>query len=132
MARNRKYQSAAIRFGPALKAFLLCLLIGGSGIGYVWQKDQIQRLGEQIKKRELRLAALQDENEKRRKQLATMRAPAFLERRIKELNLGLAAPQLTQVWRLDEPAREAGSPVSERQYAAQDGSNGLEREYNRR
>jgi len=45
MARNRKSQSAAIRFGPALKAFLLCLLIGGSGIGYVWQKDQIGRLG---------------------------------------------------------------------------------------
>ena len=45
MARNRKYQSAAIRFGPALKALLLCLLIGGSGVGYVWQKDQIIRLG---------------------------------------------------------------------------------------
>jgi hypothetical protein len=41
MARNRKNQSAAMRFGPVLKALLLCLLIGGSGIGYVWQKDQI-------------------------------------------------------------------------------------------
>ena len=118
MARNRKYQSAAIRFGPALKAFLLCLLIGGSGIGYVWQKDQIQRLGEQIKKREIRLAALKNENEKRARQLATMRSPAFLERRIKELNLGLAAPQLPQVWRLDEPSR--ANPQSRVQYAAQD------------
>ena len=45
MARNRKYQSAANRFGPALKAFLLCLLIGGPGVGYVWQKDQISQLG---------------------------------------------------------------------------------------
>ena len=75
MARNRKYQSAAIRFGPALKAFLLCLLIGGSGVGYVWQKDQIYELGQQIKKRELRLAELEDQNEKLRKQLATMRSP---------------------------------------------------------
>ena len=32
MAKNRKHQSAAIRFGPALKAFLLCLLIGGSAL----------------------------------------------------------------------------------------------------
>jgi hypothetical protein len=120
MARNRKYQSAAIRFGPALKAFLLCLLIGGSGIGYVWQKDQIQRLGEQIKKRELRVAALRDENEKRGRQLATMRSPAFLERRIKELNLGLAAPQLPQVWHLDEPSRDAANPRPGGQYAAQE------------
>ena len=30
MAANRKSQSAAIRFGPVLKALLLCLLIGGS------------------------------------------------------------------------------------------------------
>ena len=70
MARNRKYQSAAIRFGPALKAFLLCLLIGGSGVGYVWQKDQISQLGQQIKKRELQLAELGNQNEKLRKQLA--------------------------------------------------------------
>src|ERR1035438_1430153 len=82
MARNRKYQSAASRFGPALKAFLLCLLIGGSGVGYVWQKDQIAQLGQQIKKRELRLGDLEDQSEKLRKQLATMRSPPFLERRI--------------------------------------------------
>jgi hypothetical protein len=132
MARNRKYQSAAIRFGPALKAFLLCLVIGGSGIGYVWQKDQIQRLGEQIKSREQRLSALRDENEKRRKQLATMRSPAFLERRIKELNLGLAAPELPQVWRLEEPPGEGASSRGERQYAAQDSSNEVERDFNRK
>ena len=60
MAKNRKYQSAAIRFGPALKAFLLCLLIGGSGIGYVWQKNQIYELGQQIRKREMHLKEVQD------------------------------------------------------------------------
>ena len=72
MARNRKHQSAAIRFGPTLKALLLCLLIGGSGVGYVWQKDQIYKLGQQIKKREVRLRELADNNEKLRKQLGTM------------------------------------------------------------
>jgi hypothetical protein len=97
MARNRKYQSAAIRFGPALKAFLLCLLIGGSGVGYVWQKDQISQLG---------------------KQIGTMRSPRYLERRIQELGLGLAAPQQTQVWRLTEPAGDLPRPEGERQYAA--------------
>jgi len=118
MARNRKYQSAAIRFGPVLKAFLLCLLIGGSGVGYVWQKDQIYQLGRQIKKRELRLAELADQNEKLRKQLATMRSPRFLEWRIQELGLGLMPPQPAQVWRLTEPARDWPRPEGERQYAA--------------
>jgi hypothetical protein len=120
MAKNRKSQSAAVRFGPALKAFLLCLLLGGSGVGYVWQKDQIAQLGQEIKKRELRLAQLEDQNEKLNKQLATMRSPRFLETRIKELNLGLVQPQAGQVWCLSEPSRELPKLASTREYAAQD------------
>jgi hypothetical protein len=106
MARNRKYQSAAIRFGPALKASLLCLLIAGSAIGYVWQKSQIDELGQQIRKREIHLKDLQSQNEKLRRQLAFMRSPSFLETRIKELNLNLMPPQPSQVWYLPEPSPE--------------------------
>ena len=118
MARNRKYQTATIRFGPALKAFLLCLLIGGSGIGYVWQKDQILQLGKQIKRRELQVTALADQIEKLRKQLGTMRSPRYLEKRIQELGLGLVAPQPAQVWRLSEPVRDLPGQEGERLYAA--------------
>ncbi len=122
MARNRRAQSAAIRFGPALKAFVLCLLIGGSGVGYVWQKEQIVRLGQQIKTRESRLSLLEAQNEKLRKQLATMRSPHFLEMRIRELNLGLVLPQPGQIWRLTEPAAEPAmaGPDTQAQYAVQD------------
>ena len=116
MARNRKYQSAAIRFGPALKAFLLCLLFCGSGVGYVWQKDQIRRLGQQIKEREIRLGQLEDENEKRRKQLAMLLSPASLESNIARLNLGMAQPQQSQVWRLPEPSREEPQAAPAQQY----------------
>jgi hypothetical protein len=119
MAKNRKNQSAAIRFGPSLKAFLLCLLIGGSGVGYVWQKNQIYELGKQTKRREVRLAELQDQNEKLRMQLATLRSSTFLERRVKELNLGLVQPQPNQIWRLVEPAPALVSAPDEKQYAAQ-------------
>ena len=119
MSRNRKYQSAAIRFGPVLKAFLLCLLIGGSGIGYVWQKNQIYELGQQIRKREQRLAALQDQNDKLRKQLAMMCSPGYLEARIKELNLGLVPPDPSQIWRLAEPEPDTRISPAVRQYAAQ-------------
>jgi hypothetical protein len=118
MARNRKYQSAAIRFGPALKAFLLCLLIGGSGVGYVWQKDQIFQLGKQRERREHQLAVLADQSERLRRQLGWMRSPDYLLKRIQELGLGLVPPQPTQVWRLSEPARDLPRPDGERQYAA--------------
>jgi hypothetical protein len=118
MRRNRKYQSAAIRFGPALKAFLLCLLIGGSGVGYVWQKDQISQLGQQIRKREIHLSGLEDQNEKLRRQLGWMRSPTYLESRIQELGLGLVPPQQAQVWRLNEPGRESQPAEVEPQNAA--------------
>jgi uncharacterized protein HemX len=119
MARNRKSQSAAIRFGPAIKAFLLCVLIGGSGVGYVWQKSQISELGQQIRKREFELAALQDQNEKLKKQLAMMYSPKYLEARIQELNLGLVPPQPSQIWRLREPSAELPEPGRGPQLAAQ-------------
>src|SRR5882672_2752612 len=119
MARNRRYQSAAIRFGPTLKALLLCLLIGGSGVGYVWQKNQIYQLGQQIKKRELCLEKLEQQNEKLKNQLGTMRTVQYLEKRIKDLNLGLAAPQPSLVWQLAEPARESPKVSAERQFAAE-------------
>ena len=117
MARNRKNQSAAIRFGPAIKAVLLCVLIGGSGVGYVWQRTQIAELGDQIRRREHELRALQDQNEKLKKQLAMMHRPAWLEARIKELNLGLVPPQPQQKWLLRLPADSLAAD-RERQLAA--------------
>jgi cell division protein FtsB len=121
MARNRKHQTAALRFAPALRAFLLCVLIGGSGIGYVWQKNQIADLSKQIKARELRFAELQDTNEKLRKQLATLQSPSQIERRVRELNLGLGPASPRQKLRLWEPGSEVAAPVAPRtvsQYAA--------------
>ena len=118
MARNRKYQSAAVRFGPPVKAFLLCLLIGGSGVGYVWQKSQIEGLGKQILKRERRLKDLDEQNAKLSKQLAEMHGPLYLDMRIKELHLGLVRASLAQVYKLPEPPREEPSPPAQPQYAA--------------
>jgi uncharacterized protein involved in exopolysaccharide biosynthesis len=103
MAKNRKNQSAAIRFGPALKALFLCLLIAGSAVGYVWQKSQIYQLGQQIRQREVRLARLQNDDRKLSDQLSILRSPTMLDRRVRELNLGLSPAQPMQVMRLAEP-----------------------------
>jgi len=102
MAKNRKNQAAAIRFGPALKASFLCLLIGGSAVGYVWQKNEIYRLGQQIRQRETKLAQLQNDNKRLGDQISILHSPVMIDRRAKELNLGLAPATPLQVVRLTE------------------------------
>lgn len=118
MAKNRKSQSVAGRFGPVIKAFLLCLLIGGSGVGYVWQKGQIEELGRQIKTRENRLGELKEQNKKLGDQLAQLRSPAKLDQRLRELNLKLGPPRQADKVTLAEPV---GVPRSgaDRQLATQ-------------
>ncbi len=100
MAKNRKNQAAEIRFGPVLKVVLLCALISGSAIGYVWQKGQIERLGHQIAERESKLKQLKNDNKLLSDQIAFLHHPVVLDRRVKELNLGLAPAQPLQVVRL--------------------------------
>ena len=119
MARNRKSQSAAIRFGPALKAAVLCLLIAGSGVGYVWQKDQIVRLGQEKKLREKKLEVLERKTTDYRRQLADLYSPTEIERRIRDLKLGLVLPQPSQMVFLNEPGIDMPAPNTVRQYASQ-------------
>jgi cell division protein FtsB len=116
MAKNRKNQAAAIRFGPALKASFLCLLIGGSAVGYVWQKNEIYRLGQQIRQRETKLVQLQSDNKRLGDQISILHSPVMLDQRAKELNLGLAPATPMQVVRLTEPPVASGKNGS-RQYA---------------
>lgn len=130
MARNRRHQSAAIRFGPALKAVALCLLIGGSAVGYVWQKDQIRQLGESFVAGERSLDELRRQNDKLRQQLFTLQSPAYLERLAQQHHLGLVRPAPDQVIRLPEPGSLPALPseVSRAaQYAARDERTGWAR-----
>ena len=103
MARNRKNQSAAIRFAPALKVTFLCMLVAGSAIGYVWQKNEIDRLGSIRAKDEKKLHDLNLENQRWTDQLAILHSPVLLDQRVRELKLGLAPAQPMQVTRLIDP-----------------------------
>jgi hypothetical protein len=109
MAKNRKNQSAAIRFYPALKALFLCLLIAGLALGYVWQKSQIYQLGRQITACESRLIQIRDENQKLGDQLAILRSPVILDQRVRELKLGLVPAQPMQIYQLVEPPPNGNS-----------------------
>ena len=114
---NRKNQSAA-RFGPAIKAILVCAFIGGAGVGYVWQKNQIYTLGVQMKQNEQRLADLRRQNKLRSDHLAYLRIPASLEARVKELKLGLVPPSQDQIWTLPDVS-SVPAPAGGRQFVAQ-------------
>jgi hypothetical protein len=107
MAKNRKNQSATIRFGPALKALFLCLLIAGSAVGYVWQKSQIYQLGKQIHEAESRLTKLTRDNKKLEDQLGLLRSPVMLDQRVRELKLGLVPVPPMNVVRLPDVAPTA-------------------------
>jgi hypothetical protein len=122
MARNRKNQNQGLAFGTLVKAALLCGVIVVCCVGYVWQKKQIDELSQQVRNAEHRRDMLHNNNIKLGKQLAGLLAPPALEARVKELKLGLALPQPAQIWRLPEPAAEAGAGTNRiRQYAAQKG-----------
>jgi len=110
MARNRKNESVVLRFGPALKAFGLCALIGGAAVGYVWQKSQIDQLGRQIREREIKLTEIREQNKKLRDQLAILRSPGRLEQKLVDLKLGLVLPAPGDVWRVSEPVAPGEFP----------------------
>jgi hypothetical protein len=118
MAGNRKNQSAAAWFGPALNALLLCVLIAGSAIGYVWEKKEIYRLSRQISQSESRLKKVRDDNKWLSDKLAMLCSPPMLDRRVRELNLGLVPVQPAQIWRLPEPSAAPENNHSMRQPAA--------------
>jgi len=110
-------QPIVIRFGPALKACLICLFIAGMAIGYVGQKNQLQVLGGQFRDLENRLSKLRRDNVMRARILDSLQTPSELEARIKQMNLGLVAPQPEQIVRLVELTRPAPSEATNHLYA---------------
>ena len=105
MGRNRKH-ATVVRAGPAAKAIVICLLLGGSAVGYVLQKNQLHELGQQITKREGILSKLRWDNKLRATQLANLQLPRRIEERVNEQKLGLVrAPAVQVVW-LPEPTVE--------------------------
>ena len=106
MGRNRK-NGSAVRFVPALKATLICALLGGSALGYIYQKNQIFELGRQIQKSEQKLNALRDNNAKFQKALLTLQSATLLEKRVRELNLGLVQPVQSQILTIVETPASA-------------------------
>jgi hypothetical protein len=80
--------------------FLICLLLGGAGLGYVRQKLQINQLGLQKRGLEDKLRDLLVQNRQKQGELEKLLVPWKIDERVKEMNLGLGYPQPEQVIRL--------------------------------
>jgi hypothetical protein len=105
MARNRsrRNQSGTMWLIPALKAGVLCTMLGGSAIGYVLQKNQLIELGRTITRREADLERLKSENKLHSQRLANSQLPQNIALRVREQKLGLMPPQPGQTIWLMEP-----------------------------
>lgn len=112
MGRNRRNQSGAVWLFPALKAGVLCALLGGSAVGYVLQKNLLHELGGAILKREAHLDQLKRQNKMRAQVLANLQLPQYIEQRAREqrLPLGKAQPGQT-IWLSEPPAEARGATV---------------------
>ncbi len=99
---NRRKGVSTVRFGPALKAVFICLITCSLGMGYVWQKQQINRLGQQIKEREMALDKLHRENKRRGDNLAYLLSPQQLDFKLRQLRLDLIVPLPEQIVVLQE------------------------------
>jgi cell division protein FtsB len=119
MAGNRKNQSAAVHFSTVLKVVLLCTVIGGSAIGYVWQKGEISRLGKQIVGKEKALDQLRRDNKLLGDQLAVLHSPVMIDQRVRDMRLGLAPVQPAQKVILMETMNvPSGNNSQPRQFAS--------------
>jgi cell division protein FtsB len=104
MRRNRKREP--LRFGTVARSLLVCGCVAIAGLTYVYQKNQIYRLGDEVKKREATMLAFEKRNALLAAQLAQFKSPAYLEARCQQYSLGLTAPRDTQIVRLPEPGAE--------------------------
>lgn len=111
MGRNRKNGSATWLV-PGAKAALICLLLGGSAIGYVYQKNQINDLGRQILKSDQEWRAYVVSNARLHRSLLTVQSTVYLESRVREMKLQLAPPAQFQILTIPEtPAGTMTAPV---------------------
>jgi hypothetical protein len=105
MAKTRKGQPESAWFlNTALKVLFFCMAITGSAVGYVWQKGEIVRLGQQIHAHEVTLSQLTRNNQSMADTIAILRSPVKLDERVRALNLGLRRMDPGQVVQLTEPA----------------------------
>ncbi len=105
-----------VRVGTALRVFCFCLFVGAACVGYLYQKNQLETIGREIRQKEQELDRLKRLNELNRDKLARMQTHRYLDMKVKQLRLGLAEPREEQILRLEEASYASVSRDSDRRY----------------
>src|SRR5688500_19968944 len=100
----RRPRASELKPQTVITSIIICAAVCLAGVGYVWAKTQIWGLSRDMKKLELRLEELKRDNDVLQRTYAGMCAPSRLDARVRELNLGLAAPIPSQIIRLPSEA----------------------------
>lgn len=109
MASSRHNEANMVRIGQIARLVLVCLFAGMVAVGYLWQKNEIDQLGREIRAREIKLERLRRANEQYRNELAELQSPQYLDFRVRQLELGLVEPAESQILRLYEAPASEGS-----------------------
>lgn len=123
---KKSRKEVAIGTGWLVKAMIVCLFIGGSCVGYLWQKSQVHKLGRRIQKLERELDHLERGNERLRQRYSTLRSQTEIKRRLAEWGSDLREPSPEQIHRIRETNDEqevllSGEPApSKNRYSKRD------------
>jgi hypothetical protein len=114
----RRNKINAIKPKSLFASLMICTAVCLAGIGYVWAKSQNWGLSEKIKELETRLEVLRRDNAALQRGYAAMCSPSNLDARVRELELGLAAPLPSQIIRLSGEQSLVGGGTEGRFYAS--------------
>ena len=110
MGRHRKSEWSTERVLPAVHALLICFFVGTAAIGYVYQKNQLNRLTRQIDKLEGIKGELLLQSQELDRHLSELHSPARLKREIERRGLDLREPDPRQmVFLPEDPGPDSGS-----------------------
>jgi cell division protein FtsB len=103
MSKNRKREATLLRMLPLTKWLLVFVAIAMVGVGYVWQKNTIHKLGDDLKQREQQVEKLRERHTILVQGIAGLKTPRAIETKCKAWNLGLGMPKESQIVRVTEP-----------------------------
>lgn len=102
MWRRVQSRNEVIGAGWIVKAVVVCLFVGGSCGGYLWQKSQVHKLGQEIRGLEHDLDQLEKGNEVLRQRYSVLASHRELDQRVEQYGLDLRSPAPEQILRIRE------------------------------
>ena len=100
MWRRVQSRNEIIGAGWIVRAVVVCLFVGGSCAGYLWQKSQVHQLGKDIRGLEQDLDQLEKGNAVLRQRYFVLASPRELDQRVEQFGLDLRSPAPEQILRI--------------------------------